>query len=221
MIGIFDSGVGGICAYKEVRRRLKREDIIYLADRENAPYGTKSQDELVALTSRDITRLRNLGARKILIACCTASSVHSLLEPELRDISLPIIKPSARVASAFSRVAVIATEHTVRSGAFGKAIAKYSDSLCFEFAHQELVALVESGERGASLRNSLMRIREEIQSTLADALILGCTHFSHLEGELRELLPTTHIISPAREGAVALTESLEYELPEGGRIIYT
>lgn len=220
MIGIFDSGVGGICAYREVRRRLKREDIIYLADRKNAPYGTKTKDELVALTSQDIERLKELGARKILIACCTASSVHSLLPSELQEISLPIIAPAARAASTFGTVAVIATKHTVSSRAFGKEIAALSDSRVFEFAHQELVALVEGGRKEAC-RGELTRIKEEIYRVGAEALILGCTHFSHLEGELRELLPDINIISPAREGAVALTESLEYELPEGGRIIYT
>ncbi len=219
MIGIFDSGVGGICAYREVRRRFRREDIIYLADRKNAPYGTKNKDELVALTKTDIERLLKMGARKILIACCTASSVHSLLPKKLREISLPIIFPAARVASTFGCVAVIATEHTVFSHAFSREISRLSDSLVFEFEHQRLVALVEKGNKG-DCREELQKIKKEVSETGASALILGCTHFSHLEGELRELLPNIRIISPAREGANALIESLEYELPEGGRTIY-
>ena len=220
MIGIFDSGVGGICAYREVRRRLRQEDIIYLADRENAPYGTKSKDELVALTIKDIQRLREVGVRKILIACCTASSIHRLLPADMQSISLPIISPSAKTASAFGRIAVIATEHTARSHAFKDEIAGLSDSCVFEFAHQELVSFVEKRSK-EGCRESLQRIKREVEEARADCLILGCTHFSHLEGELRELLPHINIVSPAREGAIALIKSLESELHESGRVIYT
>ena len=81
MIGIFDSGVGGLNAFYEVRRGLPYADIAYLADRANAPYGTKPKDELISLVKNDIKRLRELGCRLILIACCTASTVY----PELSD----------------------------------------------------------------------------------------------------------------------------------------
>ena len=71
MIGIFDSGRGGIASLTVVKKLLPRVDIAYLADRKNAPYGTKSERELKLLVRRDIARLRELGAEKILIACCT------------------------------------------------------------------------------------------------------------------------------------------------------
>ena len=74
MLGVFDSGVGGLAALRELRRLLPFEDMIYLADKENAPYGTKTEDELVALVREDVKRLRELGAEKILMACCTAST---------------------------------------------------------------------------------------------------------------------------------------------------
>ena len=83
MIGVFDSGVGGYCAFRELRRLLPREDMVYLADRKNAPYGTKSEDEIIAFTKANIKRLREIGARKILIACCTASSVYNSLDEEV------------------------------------------------------------------------------------------------------------------------------------------
>ena len=118
MIGIFDSGVGGLNAYYELKRLLPDEDFIYLSDRKNAPYGTKSEDEIIALTRADIKRLKNAGARKILIACCTASSIHHKLDDEERQISLPIITPAAEIAAkSAKRILVIATEHTAKSSA--------------------------------------------------------------------------------------------------------
>ena len=225
MIGIFDSGVGGFCAYQEARRLLPRENILYLADRKNAPYGTKSEDEIIALTRADIKRLKNAGARKILIACCTASSIHHKLDDEERQISLPIITPAAEIAAkSAKRILVIATEHTAKSSAFKMEIAKFSDSEVFEIAAQRLVSLVEGGCRDGRIseecRRQTLGIRETARKLNADCLILGCTHFSHLEREFSRLMPKIKIISPAKVGARALVRSLSGEKIEQGRIIY-
>jgi hypothetical protein len=87
VIGIFDSGVGGICAYRHLREMLPRENILYLADRKNAPYGIKSRDEILGFTKTNIKRLRSLGADGILIACCTASSLYGLLDVDEQEIA--------------------------------------------------------------------------------------------------------------------------------------
>jgi glutamate racemase len=225
LIGIFDSGVGGFCAYRELRRLLPKENILYLADRKNAPYGTKTKDEIIALTRADIGRLRSFGAEKILIACCTASSIHSDLPDKDREISLPIITPAARAAARLgSRIAIIATEHTARSSAFGREISAFSDAPCFEFAEQKLVSLVEGGSRDGRVsdecRKVLLSVREKVRGVKADLLILGCTHFSHLEGEISRLLPGVKIISPAREGARELAKAVKGRSAEAGRITY-
>jgi glutamate racemase len=224
VIGVFDSGVGGLCAYRELRRLLPRQDIIYLADRKNAPYGTKSKDELIALTKNDIKRLREMGAKKILIACCTASTVYPYLDEGEREISLPIITPAALVASKYGRVMVIATNHTVASHAFGNAIRSVSGTQVKEFACQELVSLIEGGCRDGRLneecRGRIEKIREDALEFGAEALVLGCTHFSHLEGEFKKLLPHAKIISPASEGARAMAEKIK-EKTENGRTVYT
>ena len=224
MIGVFDSGVGGLCAFTELRRLLPREDIIYLADRKNAPYGTKSRDELIALTKKDIRILRGMGAERILIACCTASTVHQYLDENEREISLPIIAPASRLASRHSSVYVIATRHTAESGAFAEAIGRYSHSHVIESAEQELVSLVERGSRDGrlSLRCEALldRISAEVRESGAEALVLGCTHFSHLSGELQKRLPEVEIISPARVGADVLYNKIKDKRTENGRNIY-
>ena len=146
MIGVFDSGIGGLAAFKEIRTLLPRENIIYLADRKNAPYGTKNEDEITKLCTKNISKLRDMGAEKILIACCTASGVYQNLSADDKQISIPIITPTAQEVVNFSkRIAVIATERTVSSHYFSREIAKYSSAEVKEFAMQRLVYLVENG----------------------------------------------------------------------------
>ena len=225
MIGIFDSGVGGICAYRQVRKMLPYEDLIYLADRKNAPYGTKSEDEIVALTKNNIKQLKNMGVRAILIACCSASSLHHRLTNEERVLSTPIITPAAEEAARIGRkITVIATEHTARSKAFSREIAKLSDATVTEMAEQRLVALVERGNRDGRIdvecERYLTDLVKRIRMAKSDTLILGCTHFSHLEQELGRLLPEVKIISPARVGAIQIVKKIDPSHKESGRDVY-
>lgn len=226
MIGIFDSGVGGFNSLYEIRRLLPRADIIYLADRKNAPYGTKSRRELISLVTEDIRRLVKLGATKILIACCTASCVWDSLGEEDRRISLPIIRPAAYAAACTAKrgVTVIATEATVKDGAFEREIAKYSPLPVQEIATQELVSLVEGGCRDGRVTEKDMKIlsavAEKIKKTNADTLVLGCTHFSHLEKVL-SALTKMKTVSPAREGAhIIAAECVACDAVGRGRITY-
>lgn len=207
MIGIFDSGVGGIASFREVRRQLPREDIIYLADRKNSPYGTKTKEELLSLVSRDIDRLAALSAERILIACCTASAVYPYLSEPHRKIATPIISPAAELAATLGgRVTVIATDYTVASHAFSEEIKKLSPSATVtEISAQELVGLVEGGAVDGMLdgRNRIFidALAEKIKLSHPDVLILGCTHFSHVEGELSARLRGVKVITPAVVGA--------------------
>lgn len=224
MTGVFDSGVGGLCAYRELRRLCPEENLIYLADNEHAPYGTKTKDEILHLTKNNIRLLTDMGADRVLIACCSASSLYHLLDEWEREVSIPIISPAAEMVTMDSRIAVIATRHTVNISAFGTEIHKICDATVCEMAEQELVRLVELGARdgriSAECATELDRIADRVRRFCANSLILGCTHFSHLEGELAERLPDVKIISPAREGARAMSHRLGGTLPEEGKNIY-
>ena len=225
MIGIFDSGVGGICAFKQVRELLPNEDIIYLADRRNAPYGTKTPYEILRFTENNIKKLKSCGAEQILIACCTASSLYERLPPWAREISLPIIRPAAiKAAEAGQNIAVIATRHTCKIKAFKSEIEKISFAKVFEFAEQELVTLVEMGNRDGRIDREceeyLAHMAERVRATRADTLILGCTHFSHLECEIQGLLPEIKIISPAKVGAMEIVKKINSQNQENGKTRY-
>lgn len=225
MIGVFDSGAGGVTAVRELRHLLPTADIVFFPDRENAPYGTRSQKELLPLVSRDIELLLSHGAELVLMACCTASTVYPMLEDELKRVAIPIIEPTARAAAEATsggRVAVIATEATVRSGAFGRALSLHGIRETLEIAARELVAAVERGERDGRLSETgealLDRYLKKVISYGADTLILGCTHFPHLEGEIRKRLPRVKIISSSREGAKETLKSLRSH--GSGRTVY-
>ena len=225
MIGVFDSGVGGLTALAELRRLLPRTDMIYLADREHAPYGTKSEEEILSLAENCIKRLITAGAEKILIACCTASTLHSRLTEGVRRITTPIIAPAARAAQRVSRgrIAVIATEATVRSHAFRRELLSIGECEVTEHPAQELVAMVESGASdqnplSSEEKSRLARLLEPIEASRADTLILGCTHFPHLRGHIAAMLPCVKLISPSREGALEIARSTEDR--GGGRTIF-
>ena len=225
MIGVFDSGVGGLTALAELRRLLPRTDMIYLADREHAPYGTKSEEEILSLSENCIKRLITAGAERILIACCTASTMHSRLTAGARRITTPIIAPAARAAKEVSqgKIAVIATEATVRSHAFGRELLALGECEVTEHAAQELVAMVESGasDEGpltSEQKGTLSRLLEPVRASRADTLILGCTHFPHLQGHIAAMLPEVNLISPSREGALEIAKSTEDR--GGGRTVF-
>lgn len=225
MIGVFDSGVGGLTALFELRRLLPHTDMIYLADRDNAPYGTKSEEEILLLAENCIKKLTAAGAERILIACCTASTLHSRLTEGARRITTPIITPAARAAQRISRgkIAVIATEATVRSHAFRRELLSIGRCEVTEYATQELVAMVESGasdEKPLTLeeRSTLSRLLEPVGASCADTLILGCTHFPHLQRHIAAMLPEVNLISPSREGALEIAKSTEDR--GGGRTVF-
>lgn len=225
MIGVFDSGVGGMASYEELRALLPRADMVYLADRENAPYGTKQKDEIIRLVKRDLSRLQAFGCKRILMACCTASSVYPSLDEREKEICLPIISPAARIAARYERVTVIATEHTVSSGAFQKEILSHSSACAISaIPLPELVSLVEGGLKDGCVSESgakhLDKIAEKILALKTDALVLGCTHFSRVEKEFKKRLAGVSVISPAREGAIAMARLIGGKGCGRGRNVY-
>lgn len=165
----------------------------------------------------------------MLIACCTASTVYERLARSEREVSIPIISPAARAAAKYNKIAVIATEATVRSRAFSREIsALRPECLIDEIPTQRLVEYVERGARCGSMQTDCERmldgLSDRIKSEKYDALVLGCTHFSHLEGEFQKRLPSVSVISPAREGAAALCKALKQKNKDfcqgNGRTVY-
>lgn len=216
MIGVFDSGEGGENAVRHIRRMEPCADIALFADRKNAPYGTKSRGELIRLTEAGIRRLAEYGCGRVLIACCTASTVHQWIREPMRRASLPIIEPTAKravTATRSGRAAVIATEATVRSHAFRAALG----GVCAcEVAATELVTAIERGERDGNISQKtaevISRIAAEVAASEPDTLILGCTHFARLQGEITARLESItkrkiHTVDSSKVGAEHILRS--------------
>lgn len=184
MLGLFDSGSGGLNTVRYVKRYAPKIDLIYLIDRERAPYGIKTESELVEITYENIMKLSDMGARRVLIACCTASTVHRLLPKQAASISIPLISEIAKRADKSTRsgrIGVIATNHTVSSHSFGKELYGYE---VYERALPELVTAIDNGLCDTTAKPQDIRWIEEILTPVldqhVDTLILGCTHFPAL-----------------------------------------
>jgi glutamate racemase len=183
-IGVFDSGVGGLTVFGALRRRLPRESMIYLGDTARVPYGPKSPETVAAYTGEAVARLVAEGIKLLVIACNTAT-VHALATLRRHYPDLPIlgvVEPGAEAAAAGSRsgrIAVIATEGTVQSGAYDAAIRRLRpDASVVSRACGLLVALAEEGWADDVLAEAVLRrylgpMFEQDPHLAPDCLVLG------------------------------------------------
>lgn len=225
MMGVFDSGAGGLCAFRILRSLLPREDLVFLRDEKNCPYGKKSREEIAAIAEKNISLLEKMGCERVLIACCTASTVFDDLSTEAQAVAIPIVAPTLAKAEALSRsgkIGVIATEATIRSHAFHS-----NTHTIYEAAAQRLVDIVEGGERdGAATEGTqeyLCSLLAPIVSAGVDTLILGCTHFHALRNEIEKILNQNGqriiTVSSAEVGALAAA-SIANSARNSGRTVY-
>ena len=228
MLGVLDSGRGGLSALARLRAALPLADIAYLADTKNLPYGEKSAEALLPLVASALSRLYAFGCHKILIACVTASSLHSRLPSHLQEVSTPIIDATADAAvraTKNGRIGILATDRTVREGVLRRAILERSPSLCVrQNAAPSLVTLVEEGALSPNDPRVLCTVWQALVPHLladADTLVLGCTHFPSLTPVFRRLCPKTTLVASGEVGADAFLSRLGDEDKIGmGRTIY-
>lgn len=214
-IGVFDSGVGGLTVLRSLRAALPDERFVYLGDTARLPYGTKSGETVTRYAQQAARVLAERGVKLLVIACNTASAVA--LGPLAAAFApLPVvgvIDPGAEAACAASRtgqIAVIATEGTVRGGAYERAIrARRPDATVISRPCQLFVALAEEGwVRGAIAEAIARRYLEDLiaEHPGLDCLVLGCTHFPVLRDAIAAAVgPRVTLVDSAETtaGAVA------------------
>ena len=191
-IGIFDSGVGGLTVYKALHERLPNERFVYLGDTARVPYGTKSLATVERYAVENSKFLEAHGIKLLVVACNTASA---LALPAIRKaIKVPVIgviEPGSRAAVEVARganIGVIATEATVQSHAYAKAIAAMgATGKVIERACPLFVPLTEEGWADTDVARVVAHdyLRELNESTLS-ALVLGCTHYPILRDVISE-----------------------------------
>jgi glutamate racemase len=186
MIGVFDSGVGGLGVLAEIRRELPDADIIYLADQARAPYGVRTLDEVAAMSEQVSLWLMDQGATTITIACNTASAAALLkLRARYQDVDFvgmePAVKPAAlRTSSGI--IGVLATAATFQGTLFASVVQRHAEGLTvLTRACPSWVELVESGLRsGPEVEKQVEMCLSPLLEGGADTLVLGCTHFPFL-----------------------------------------
>jgi len=193
-IGVFDSGLGGISTLKELTRRLPYEDFIYYGDFANAPYGSRTADEVRELSYGCAERLLSQKVKAIVIACNTATSVSAkslrLDYPFLPIIGAePAIKPAV-LAKKDSRILVLATEMTLNEEKFKALCSQFSDLAdIVPVACPGLVEFVERGEtEGEALQKFLSDRLAPFMIQRPDAIVLGCTHYPFVSHAIKQIV---------------------------------
>jgi glutamate racemase len=219
-IGIFDSGVGGLNTLRALREALPEYDYHYLGDTARAPYGVRGQDELLEFTTEAAEYLRAQGCSLVIVACNTAStfamkSLQKTLHGErdtfrMLGILTPVVE-AALAATRNERIGVIATQSTVDSGKYLREVEKFtSDVAVFQNAAPTLASLIETNASEADIRTALTLAIAPLLDHDIDTLVLGCTHYSHVEHLVRSILPAhIAIVHEAQCIANSLTDYLK------------
>jgi glutamate racemase len=215
-IGIFDSGVGGLTVFKEIRKRFPFEDIIYFGDTARVPYGPKSRNTVIDYSIQNARFLIQQGAKIIVIACNTSSATALIDLQKLLPVPvLGVIEPGALSAvksSGNKHIGVIGTEGTIRSQAYSTAISKLDDScIIFSKPCPLFVPLAEEGWEDHEVTQ--LTIKEYLTSLLhkdIDTLVLGCTHYPILKTSIQKFVGSKITLV---DSAQAVTDKLDEILP--------
>ena len=232
-IGVFDSGLGGLTAVRELRRILPGEDIVYFGDTGRVPYGTPGRDIIVEYAKQDIAFLLSKGVKAVIAACGTVSSTL----PAEVAASLPVpymgvVESAARaavLATKTGRIGVIGTPATVASGSYPAAIRRLMPGAAITATACPLfVPLVENGYFG--VQNPVTRLvaqdyLKDVKSAGVDTLILGCTHYPLIAPVLADLMgPGVTLVDVGRAAAQSARHMLErtglLRTPRQGKVEY-
>lgn len=222
MIGVFDSGFGGLTILRDLQKVLPEYDYLYLGDNARAPYGSRSFETIYRYTLQAVRELFGRGCPLVILACNTASAralrsiQQDVLPFEYPDRRvLGIIRPTAEEAGNFSKtghIGIFATAGTVSSSSYTIEINRFYPELkVTQHACPMWVPLVEYGERGTE--GAQFFVQKEVDSLMKedpeiDAVLLACTHYPLLEAEIRKALPAG--VRPIFQGDIVARKTVDY-----------
>jgi glutamate racemase len=203
VIGVFDSGVGGLSVGRETRRRLPAADLVYLADQARAPYGERSLAEVRSFAEGITDHLIARGALPVVVACNTASAAAlrhlRARRPESAFVGMePAVKPAATLTST-GRIGVLATQATFQGELFADLVARYGEGVeVLTRACPGVAARMEEVPDDPATADLLAAFALPLVEQGVDVLVLGCTHYSFLRGALATRVgPGVTIVDPA------------------------
>lgn len=215
-IGIFDSGIGGITILQEVERQMPHEDIIYLSDDKNCPYGIKTNQEIVEISVQNTNHLIQLGAKVIVVACNTATMAAVATLREQFNIPIVAIEPAIKPASLASKsgiIGIIATKSSIESDHLKTLCKEHSlGNIIVTKAGVGLVAFVEDDQQDSPEAYILLKqyIDPMIENGI-DHLVLGCTHYPFFKKHIAKIVQDKNItiVEPATAIAKQIKTVLE------------
>ena len=218
-IGFFDSGVGGTSIWKEAIQLLPNENTIYLSDSKNAPYGQKSEDEIIGFSIKNTEFLLNKNAKIIVVACNTATTNAIKVLRAKYDVPFigiePAIKPAGLVTKT-QRIGILATKGTLNSELFEKTSGKLDPNIeIIEQVGEGLVDLIETGFIDSNEMNRLLnQYLEPMLKKNIDALVLGCTHYPYLIPQIKSIVGSQIKIIDSGEAVARQTKNIliQYDL---------
>ena len=193
-IGVYDSGFGGLSVWRELRRLLPAESLTYLGDGKNCPYGGRSREEITRFAEQAVERLLAEGVKMVVVGCNTATTaaIEHLRErwSELPIVGLePAVKPAC-LTTRTRKIAVLATEHSLRSDMFLRTASRYADDVeVIKVVGRDFVEIVENGEEHTE--RAERAVREAIEPLLGqgvDKIVLGCTHYPFLRPTIERIV---------------------------------
>lgn len=192
MIGIFDSGLGGLSVVRRVRERLPQHDLLFFADQAHVPYGERTPDDLARLLRENVAWLNAAGVSSIVMGCNTTCAIAQQSGwPESSAPILDLIESAAIAVErcGAKRIGVVATTATVKSGAYSRTIQRQLAGVdVVELAAPALVPLVEAGKAGTEeAHRAVAEVCAQLPRTL-DAIVLACTHYPILDAHFADAL---------------------------------
>lgn len=216
MIGIFDSGIGGVTVLKEILKILPNENYIYYSDSKNNPYGDKTDEEIFNMCDKIVKKFIEQKCKAIVIACNTASAkAANQLRKKYTEIPIIAIEPAYKMVHDFAYekpTLVMATKGTIESEKFHKLYDKYDNHHTYLMACKGLADIIEEGNE--------LKLKQYLKENLSEYIgkvhnvVLGCTHYPLVQNEIKEVLGDIEFFN----GAYSLAKHLKNVLEENDLI---
>ena len=193
-IGLFDSGMGGLSVWQELRAALPEESLIFFGDGVRCPYGSRPESEVLHFTVEAVEKLIAEGCKLIVIACNTATAVAiDTLRERYSNIPFVGLEPAVKPAALQTKtgvVAVLATQRSLEGRLFVQTSAKYADRAeIIKCVGRDFVEIVEAGEENTPQAESAVRaVLEPLIEAGADKIVLGCTHYPFLRSTMERVI---------------------------------
>lgn len=217
-IGIYDSGFGGLSVWRELRRELPDESLLYLGDGKNCPYGSLPEERIREVADEAVATLLAQGCKMVVVACNTATSAAiEFLRDKYHDVPIVGLEPAVKPACERSRtgvVGVVATERSLESEKFLNTLARYNNGVrVIRQIGRGFVEAVEANEESLPATRELVQdIIEPIIEQGADVIVLGCTHYPFLREVINQVVGEREV--EIIDSGEAVAKRVEYLLDE-------